>query len=265
MTKGLEFNPAAGTLKFLDGTRTVIANDRKLVNFLPTQYIATINVVFPDFAKDYLYNWNWVNDYTSLGGLVAEDNGCSTQVTVIPQEWSDTTNLASAPTDADITISMIRINRTAAPSHSWGGSPIDVLPPQGVWIPFNGSVLVEAELGMARAFSLYQSGGNLVLHRQQSVSTAPGGWGAYGNPGFSWVAPADGNGGENVYGSNPGIPVVQIDLQNSPATIEDVNISTPPYKQNHRRGGGNACSTSLSTNFSSTYQVEIVGTFGRRS
>ncbi len=264
------FGIESGQIVIRNGSRVVSTTNGTLVNLLPAanDYSSTINVVFPDFTKDYLYNWNWVNDYFANpngANSVAEDNTCTTQVTVVPQEWSDTTVLAAAPSGADIFVAMVRLNRTVNPSHSWGGSAIGVLPPANVWLPFTGSVLVEAEVGMCRAFSLYLSGGNLVLHRQQSVGVPPGGWGTYGNSGFSFFAPADGTGGENVYGSAQGIPVVQIDQQDSAATIESVNLLTPQFKTNHRRGGANACSVSLSTNFGSTYSVEITGKFGRRS
>lgn len=251
-----------------NGSRIVSTTDGTLVNLLPStnDYNSTINVVFPDFTKDYLYTYSHVFDYTSLGNSVAQDSACSTHVTVPAQEWSDTTTLAAAPSGADIFVAMVRINRTSSPSHSWGGSPIDVLPKVNEWLPFSGSVLVEAELGMARAFSLYLSGGNLVLHRQQSVSTPPGGFGSWGTT-YDWVTPSDGSGGENLYGSAQGIPVAQIDLQNvspliySPAT----NPTVPPRDSRTYPGGSNACSTSLSTNFGSTYNVEIVGKYGRRS
>ncbi|WP_297105120.1 hypothetical protein [uncultured Devosia sp.] len=245
--------------------RIVSTTDGTLVNLLPEAYDfeSTINVVFPDFTKDYAYNWQWANDYNV--GLVAQDNACATAISVPAQEWSSETDLADAPTGADIFVGRVRINRTVAPSHTWGSNAIELVQPSNVWIPFSGSLLMEAEVGMARAFSLYLSGGKLKLHRQQSVSVPPGGWGSYGGAGFNWTAPADSNGGEWVYGTSPGIPVVEIETKNSPGTIEDADMFAPLYKTTHRRGGSDACSTSLSTNFSSTYQVEVVGKFGRRS
>lgn len=266
-----------GQIVIRNGSRVVATTEGTLVNLLPSayDYTNTINVVFPDFTKDYAYNWQWINDYNASGDPeVAMDNFCSTQQTIPAQSFSDTTTLATAPSGADIFVAMVRLTRTASPSHSWAGSAITPLPPTGVWLPFSGSVLVEAEIGMARAFSLYIADGTtaapgtpgaLTLHRQQSVGTPPGGWGSYGNPGFNWIVPVDGNGGEWVYGSAPGIPVVTIDAQNSDSTIYPVDFMSPQFKTNHRRGGANACSTSLSTNFGSTYSVEIVGKFGRRS
>lgn len=248
--------------------RIVSTTGGTLVNLLPAShdFVDTFNVVFPDFTKDYAYNWQWLNDYNSFAGQVAEDNACSSAISVPKQDWSSETDLADIPAGADIVVGLVRINRTTAPSHSWIGNTIEMVQPSNVWIPFSGSLLMEAEVGMARAFSLYQSAGKLKLHRQQSVSVPPGGWGSYGSPyGFNWIAPGDGSGGEWVYGTSPGIPVVAIETRNSAGTIHDADLFAPVYKETHRRGEASACSTSLSTNFSSTYSVEVALKFGRRS
>ena len=248
--------------------RIVSTTEGTLVNLLPSAYDFedTISVVFPDFTKDYAYNWQWLNDYNSFADTVAQDNSCTSAVSVPAQEWSSETDIADIPSGVDFVFGLVRINRTAAPSHSWGGNTIEMVQPSNVWIPFSGSLLLEAEVGMVRAFSIYQSGGKLKLHRQQSVCTPPGGWGSYGDPGFSGFSPADGNGGEWLYGSSPGLPVVTIQTRDSAPNIEEVfTVGMPDYKENHRLGGADACSTSLSTNFSSTYQVEVVAKFGRRS
>ena len=248
--------------------RIVSTTEGTLVNLLPDTYDFedTISVVFPDFTKDYAYNWQWLNDYNSFASQVAMDNSCSSAISVPAQEWSSETDVADIPSGVDFVFGLVRINRTVAPSHSWGGNTIDMVQPSNVWIPFSGSLLMEAEVGMARAFSLYQSGGKLKLHRQQSVSVPPGGWGSYGNAGFSAIFPSDGNGGEWVYGSAPGIPVVAIETRDSAGTIYGSGVGQQPdYKTTHRIGGSDACSTSLSTNFSSTYSVEVVAKFGRRS
>jgi hypothetical protein len=248
--------------------RIVSTTEGTLVNLLPEAdgFEDTVSVTFPDFTKDYAYNWQWLNDYNSFASQVAMDNSCSTAISVPAQEWSSETDLADIPAGADFVFGKVRINRTTAPSHSWGGNTIEMVQPSNVWIPFSGSLLMEAEVGMARAFSLYQSGGKLKLHRQQSVSVPPGGWGTYGDLGFNAIAPADGNGGEWVYGTSPGIPVVAIETRDSAGTTYPSGIGAQPnYKETHRRGGADACSTTLSTNFSSTYSVEVVARFGRRS
>lgn len=265
----MTFDPAAGILEFNDGVRTVIANDGKLTGFLPPgySYIATINVVFPDVPKDYAYKWWW----SIVGPMVGNwgyDNGCASQVTALPQKWTDETVLAAAPGMVDIQATMARINRISAPSHSWGGSPIEVKPKQNVWLPFTGSVLVEAELGFARAFSIYLKDNpnpllppNLVLHRDQSVGAGAGGFGTYGMS--PTPSPGGKSGGTWYYGAAAGIPIIDLGTRDSDGSTLD-NSGYPP-KNNHDIGQVEACPTSVSSNFSSTYQVELIASLGRAS
>lgn len=256
----------AGTLTVSEDGHTVFDPAHQLVSMLPASedFSLTVPVVFPDFTKDYAYSWTWVNDYNSFAEQVAEDNACSTKITVIEQDWAAETDIAALPDGVNIVFMLGRLTRTVAPTHSWGGSTIEVRAKTGVWLPWSGSVLVEAEIDMSRAFSVYVEDGILKLHREQSVGPPPGGWGSYGGPQFSAISPSDGSGGEFVYGSAPGLGVVNIETRNSSATIHDVNFLTPNYKTTHRRGGSAACSTSLTTNFSSTYQLELIGKLGRR-
>lgn len=257
------FGIEAGELVITKDSRTVLTTAGTLVNLLPDTYdiSATLSVSFPDFTKDYLYNHWWISDYNGGSGTYGMDNGCATWITVPPQEWSATSTIVAAPSGCDFIALSARINRTVAPTTTWGGNSVDVLPKANQWIPFTGSVLVEAEVGMARAFSIYIDSGNLVLHRQQSVSIGPGGFGAYGS-----VSPAnlaDSTGGSNGYGSAAGIPVAGIESKSDPGYVYSGLFPSKP--DSNVQGGLNPCSTSLSTNFASTYSVEIVGKWGRRS
>jgi hypothetical protein len=256
----------AGVLTVTEAGVPVFDPAHRLVSMLPaTEDLSlTVPIVFPDFTKDYAYSWTWVNDYNSFAGEVAEDNSCSTKVTVIEQDWAAETDLATLPDGINIVFMLGRLTRTVAPSHSWGGSTIEVRAKTGVWLPWSGSVLVEAEIDMSRAFSIKVEDGVLKLHREQSVGPPPGGWGSYGGPPFSFISPSDGSGGEFVYGSAPGLGVVDIETRNSAASIHDADLFAPNYKETHRRGGSAACSTNLSTNFSSTYQLELICKLGRR-
>lgn len=260
-----------GQIVITNGARTVATTDGTLINLTPdtSDYEDTISVAFPDFTKDYAYNWWWISDYSSLANQYGMDNGCVSSISIPAQEWSDTTVLASAPAGADFAAIMIKINRTTAPANDWGGNSIDVLPKQGEWIPFSGSVLVEAEVGMARAFSIYLDGGNLVLHRQQSVSVPPGGWGLYGNQSGGnpqALANDDARGGEWVYGTAQGIPVHVIQVRSDAGYQDTATFPFPPnYPRTNRRGQANACSLTATTNYSSTYTVDVVARFGRRS
>lgn len=271
------FEISGGQIVITNGARTVATTGGTLINLLPAANDfgslaspETVSVVFPDFTKDYVYNWWWSVDYSSLANEYAKDNGAKSYITAIPQEWSAITNLVAVPAGADVFAGMVRISRSVNPNNTWVGSAIDVLPKQSQWLPFTGSVLCEAELGMARAFSIYISGGYLVLHRQQSVCVEPGGFGVYGS--VSSGAPyapsgADSNGGENVYGTTKGLPVYLRATKDSATTVEPSgDPPTPPgIKDTHRISGSDPCSTSDTTNYQSTYSVEIAGAFGRRS
>lgn len=272
MSSGFELYNGNQDFRILDGTRTVLTTEGMLINLLPPEedIDLTFSVIFPDFSKDYLYNWQHIFGYTSLGNSVGYDSACQVQLTIPEQSFEDEINLMAAPTSSDIFVGSITMNRTSAPSHTWNGLPINPLQKMGSLTPFiSGSVLAEAAIGMARAFSIYVSGGFLKLHRDQSVSTAPGGWGGYGTT-YDWVNPADGGGGENVFGSNPGIPVLltatndvaayQVSPANSP-------VGTVPSDTRTRRGGPNACAipNPASFNYGSTYSVNLKGAFGRRS
>jgi len=254
------FSVEDGKIIFTYGSRTVTTTDGTLVNLLPASYdvSTSASVVFADFAKDYAYNW-WFTVQKAPDSKWGLDEGCRTALTIPPMEFSQETILQSVPAGVDFFLARVRLTRTVAPTHAWAGSSVTPLPIMGQWVPFSGSVLMEAELGMARAMSIYISGGNLVLHRQQSVSTPPGGFGQYG-------AAAEGfgerSGGEWVVSSSGGIPVLLLDTRDV-----DTAISTNSFpNQQTRRGNGNACITSApGVSYASTYTVEIEGAFGRRS
>lgn len=267
---GFEIFDGDTKMRITEGARTVLTTDGTLINLLSDTISLPFNIVFPDFTKNYLYNWQHVFSYTSLGDSVGYDSGCVVQLTAPKQDFAQETNLVAVPSGADIFIGEITLNRTDAPSHTWNAATIVPLQPMGSPIPLvSGSLLMEAAFGMVRACSVYVSGGQLKLHRQQSVSTPPGGWGAYGNS-YNWAAPSSGSGGENVNGGSQGIPILQTATGNvdsyvvSPASNP---VGTVPYDERTRRGGPNACPLPnfASYNYGSTYAATLVGSFGRRS
>lgn len=270
--KGFQLYNGGQDFRIIDGTRTVLTTEGMLVNLLPPSEDINLsfNVVFPDFTKDYLYAYSHLFSYSL--STVGYDSACQTQLTIPQQSFADEVNLMIAPASSDIFVGSIVMNRIAGPSNSWGGSSIDPLQPQNVKIPFvSGSLLVEAEFGMSRAFSIYVSGGQLKLHRQQSVSTAPGGWDAPGTffgESYSFNGSVlTGGGGGNYYGSQPGIPVVALPVVNVPSFTVPDNITAPPRDTRTAPGGANACPipNPASYNFGSTYAVTLAGAFGRRS
>lgn len=255
------------------GPRTVLTTDGTIINLLPPSYDlnTTFNIVFPDIRKGWSYNWRHSYSYTSLGNQVGYSSRCNSFLTALPQEYSDETTVAAAPSGSDIFIGRITLTRTGAPSHTWNGQVIQPLQPVGQIIPFvSGSLLTEAVFGMSRAFSLYVSGGSLRLHRQQSVGPPPGGWGMYGTS-FNYLSPANGSGGENVNQGEDGLPILEVSANQSADYQQQSQLFSDPYSQRSRLGytgfGAATCTIpNLSNyNYSSTYQATLTGSFGRRS
>lgn len=265
---GFELFDGDTKMRITEGSRTVFTTDGTLINLLPPEddISLSFSIAFPDFTKDFLYNWLHEFSWNSGPQLVGMISGCATQLTIPEQNFAAESNLVAAPADADIFVGKILLNRTTAPSHTWNADTIDPIQPMNSQIPFiSGSLLMEAQIGMVRACSIYVSGGQLKLHRQQSISTPPGGWGIYGTS-FVVFSPASGSGGENVYGSQAGIPVHAIQSLNTGSKTYPRN-SAPPYDEEARYGVGvSQCSVSTSGfNYASAYSATLVGSFGRRS
>lgn len=270
---GFELFDGNTKMRITQGARTVMTTDGTMINLLPPSedISETFNIVFPDFSKDYIYNWQHVFDYQSLGGQVAYTSGCATAVTIPKQDFAQETILRAAPAGTDFFIGRVQFTRTVSPANTWNAAAIQPLQPMGVSIPFvSGSLLMEAVFGMTRACSIYVSGGQLRLHRQQSVGPPPGGWGIYGTS-FEFTNPQDGSGGENVYGGAAGLPVLQVDSRVSATYVTASGLFADPYSERSRRGytgvGANTCTipSAGSYNYSSTYQAVLTGSFGRRS
>jgi hypothetical protein len=274
MSGGFELFDGDTKMRITNGARTVFTTDGTLINLLPPAYDlnTTLTVAFPDIVKDFQYNWRHGFDYTAPPGgtkMVAFDSFCVCNLTARPQEYETESTIVAAPAGADIFVGKVTLTRTAAPSHTWNSVAIQPKQPTGVAIPFiSGSLLMEAEVGLARAFSIFVSGGNLRLNIEQSVCTAPGGWGLYGTA-FHWLSnPNDGGGGEHVYGSAPGLPILQVSTVNVPAVAMEADIFSWNWDQRTRYGvGANQCPLPnyASYNYSSTYSVALTGSFGRRS
>lgn len=270
MSGMFDVDASAHAITIVKDGRTVFTSDGTLVNLLPAAYdfVATVSLAYPDFTKDYAWGWQWYEHLNFGAGAYTAREAAITYITAIPQDFATAINLVAAPAGADIFVGRVRLNRTTAPANTWAGSTVDVLPIQNQWIPFNGSMLVESELEMQRAFSLYVSGGNLVLHIQQSVGVEPGGFGYYGNaPNSGFPAGGTIQGGEIVFGTVAGLPLIARDTR-TPSIVASSG-SRPGTQQKTRKGysGGspNPPATSDTTNYASTYSLEIVGSFGRRS
>jgi hypothetical protein len=283
--KGFIFDPVARTLTFADGDRAaLVAPGGTLIGLLPTEFTLTDqDAVFPDATKDRMFVHQWSLQYAAENWYATETGLCL--VTALPQEWSLTTVLGDAPDGTDIFTAQVRLTQTVAPSHNWLGIPIAKLVPEGVWISLTGSLSLEANFGMCRAMSIYIDNDpmsatyrKLVLFQQQSVATAPGGYGLHGGtpggePGAVGSPPAPGQnfqtGGETLYNSAPGWPVYQGPNSAPQYKNRGAPADTGPFSadvsQLYRKSGSQPPSISDPTNYSSTWSFDLRGQFGRRS
>lgn len=260
------FGIEGGQIKIERDGRTVLTTEGTLVLLEPTEYVTSFALNYPDFQKDVAYYWQFLNDISPNFDRVAMYNGCAVDITAIQQDWSQEDILTAAPEGADFISAMVRITgHPKAPSHDWGGSSIETRIPQGPWLPILGSSLIEAEFGMARTFSLYLSGGNLCIHRQQSVATPAGGYERYGDSGFSPGSPENTSGGQNYFLANTGLPIYRKPETKNSTRDYNIGFGAPRYNDSHRMGESDQCDVSDPTNYATEYDIEIRARFGRRS
>lgn len=264
------FGIDSGQFKIVNGSRVVATTDGTLICLLGTEVsLDDVDVDFPDPAnKDYAYAYHYKQERNILPDPDAflQVNTCQTLFTRRPQEYLASQTLIAAPAGADIFVGRVRLSRTTDPSHTWLGSTLTVLVKEDEWIPWTGSALLEAGLGMARAMHIRISGGDLILERQMSVSVPAGGYGSYGTIG----SPA-GNveGSELLYNVGPGIPVwtsTSSPYKKSSSRSSATNFPGGPSDYEPQRlGGSDPCSITDPTNYQSIYSVDVRGHFGRRS
>lgn len=268
--KGYEIDPANKRIAFYGGgDRVTMSTDGTMLALLPESedFNQTINVNFPDVSKTRIYLHQGFGLHSFQGGVsrYPRASRCVAWVGARPQEWSSLTTLAVPPAGVNFIMAMARVSQTKSPSHNWGGWPIERHPPENQWIPFTGSILLETTIGMSRAASVYLDPvtGNLVLHRQQSVASPPGGitanqrsWGDMtsfdGGAIEHWQA--DPHPGWAVWAGN-GAP----NRRNS-----SVNDAGPFYQFPCKKGGSMQCSTNDPTDYSTRWQFELRIKFGRR-
>lgn len=275
--KGEIFDPVLKELKWVDGTRTMMTSTGKLVPLLPAEYdyVGVQTFAYPDVAKSKAYLHRWQTEYVTVNGadyFWGRGSACVAWVGARPQEWSQTTVLETAPAGADFAVVLAKFTRTAVPTHGWvGGQPVNVHVDQNVTIPFVGSLLMETgDPGFARAASIYiDSLGRLVLHRQQSVSVPPGGWGSRetssGTPGSN---------GYTEYGSD-WYPMSQQCMplftgSGSPnkrhaSDTRPDSIAVPSPLRTCDKGSSAACSITDTSDYGSTWQLNITVMYCNRT
>ena len=80
----LEVDPG-GDLTITNLTRTVLDTSGNLVMGLPSanDYVATVTVAFPDFSKDWLYNWRGSCHYNG-GNVYGMGERADSFIAVLP-------------------------------------------------------------------------------------------------------------------------------------------------------------------------------------
>lgn len=252
--KGLKI--ADGAMKIFDGTRTTFTTDGTLVNLLPESYdlnLSDINLNFPDFTKSDAYYWSGGHTVV-IGGTDRRSEGCSTSITVIPQNWNNFSSpviLGASPSSLIDFIDILVYPRRINTPSNWMGAAIPIPIAQNQWTDMGGgsSVLLEQALGMSRSASCVLQDGNVVLLGQQSVANAPTGY---------TTNPATNTG--VTYGPNgQGIPVSARDFK------EYINITDIFLKYVYRRNEDFPCVFTDNTNYASQWRFDFKIAFGRRT
>lgn len=297
--KGFEFRPVEGEVAFGDGVRPdLVFPDNKLFNFIPDSFnLVNYDVAYPDVTKDKIYFHHWNIQRINADVYRHYEDGF-VEITALPQEYEHITVLDTAPADAEVFIAQIKLVRTVAPSHDWALSlPISKMVPENVWITNTGSFQLEGSLGFTRVLSimidqdpLSANFGKLVLIKQQSVGTAPGGYGdlppispatgAGGEPGsvstFGWSDGTSRGGGEVVEGTTKGWPLYYPASNTTPhyrvygPTNVDYGPGPSPFAvlcstQGYRKSGANPPTLTDPTNMGSTWRIQLRGRYGRRT
>ncbi|MEO9227439.1 MAG: hypothetical protein ABI216_00605 [Devosia sp.] len=263
MTKGFRFDPSGPTLDIINGSRTVYQLGSQMVEMLTTvETFSAVTVAFADLTKDNMVYWSGSTSWNPADPYPQTYHNNEVgipYITAPPQESDVTQDLMDVPAGADFFAGQIKLSRTSAPS-SWFARTIPVLPPVSTWLPFMGglSLPLEAEFGFYRMLHLYidAGAGKLRIGKQTSISVAPAGvaqaFASSGsNPASYWHSSA---------GSVAGLPF-KLGTQ---SVLAYDNVLTG-NRQFADRGGSSQPSLSISTNLASTYSVDIVGRFGRRT
>lgn len=273
---GMELDPLTGQMTINYGARPVIQTSGTLVCLLPSlQEFTGVSVAYPDPPKGLVYAWRGkdnrgFNPAPDEPDSHAQTNAAQSFFTRRPQEYESSINLVAAPDGSDFFVGQLRLSRTAAPSHDWATRPLNVLQPQNQWITWQGSGLMEAGLGFARALHLVIEGGFLRLVLEQTVGPPCGGtsrtWGDW-PAGNIFSTTGDNEGGSFEDDGTPGIIVWtsgSAPYARSTNRVIDTD-GNPADFTTHQRTGSTPASTTDPTNYASTYSVDVKGYFGRRS
>ena len=262
-----------GQFQVINGDRTVATNAGTMICLLPTLREFSTSISFPHpGGNDHCYAWSATQTY-AFDPSAAPDHYLQSQTAQIyfsslAEEVETAVTLAAAPDGADVFFGMVRISRTVDPTHTWCGQTLGTLLPEDVWVPWNGSGMLEAALGLTRLMHLAIEGGDLKLIAQQSVGPATGNQDhEFGDYPSIFVTGASKAGGNFQSLATPGL--LRWTSSSSPyrktaSRTVDTDL-LPGSFITLQRGQSGQCDTTDPTNYLSTYAVDVRGYFGRRS
>lgn len=263
--KGFEI--ADGRIRIVNGNRVVATTDGTLVCLLPTLREFQSSLSYPHPAvNDHCYAW--AGQQVANGSNFDRTQTAQVYFSSVAEEVESATTLMAAPDGADVFFGSIRLVRTTEPTHTWCGQSLMPLLPEGEWVPFNGSGLIEAALGIGRLIHLVIEGGALKLIAQQSVGPASGGQDhSYGFfPGVYSPSAGNRSGGDFQSLATPGLlRWTSTDSPYRKVATETVPQTYLPGFYTLQRGQSGQCDTVDPTNYLSEYAVDVRGYFGRRS
>jgi hypothetical protein len=265
---GIAFDPAARRISINYGSRVAQTTDGNLLCYDPVAVShLSMTVAFPQLVKDIAYIWT-VSLVENADSTHQYGESAVCYITACPQEYTLVTELETAPAGADFFQSQVRLHRSVAPSHSWMGRVLGVIPVENQWMLWSGSQLLEADFAIARMLSVYIDNNPLSSHYRklclkikQSVGQPTHGYGVVGggstNTDYGEV--------DVTFNTTKGTPFF---LRSSDAygyTSPQTGIPLFTRWTRMKPGGALAVPTDDPTDMRSTYIVDVVGNYGIRS
>jgi hypothetical protein len=262
-----------GQFRILNGDRIVSTTGGTLLQFLTAEQEFSTSLAFPDANKGQIYSISYETRYASGGNRFAGVT-CRTAVGALPQEWSDTIILGSAPAGADLAVVRVVLARTNSPSHTWIGQTLVPIFPEDEEIQLWGSMNLEMGPGITRGLTIDIIDGDLVAIIDQTVGPVSGNFQSHGvwppaEPNTVFETPFIGS--ENSAPDGQCLPVWWSDSSpyikvESDSWSGPLGAGNPTAFVNARRyGGASAASYADPTDYSSTYDLTVKCRFGRRS
>lgn len=266
---GIRFE--AGRIEIGKNGRRVATTNGTLVNMLTTNTtISGRTLDYPDVTKDWLYQWVHSESHDPVNERWAKSNTGTSYISAVPQKFATNDVLMAMPAGADFFAGRLRLRRTLAPADIWIDETLDVLPIENQWIPFMGavSVLLEAGQGFKRMLHVFVNGSNVLIRREQSVSVAPAGIGAFTIQNDPFAKEA----GTYEVGAAAGIPVKRraTASTNRPSSASSGGADLPTGAtatplQDRRYGHSADVPVNDNSNYRSVYSIDFVLRAGRRS